>query len=550
MQPRRAELIVERVGALARRLRRVHPALLLVPMIAVELGVAAWFALHTPHNGYVWYSGGDATEYWTEQWAVGHMLLPQPPIGWGLPVLYAWVPLLTGTTILNGLPVIVLLQATVLVPLATVLLFFVAERLYGRLFAVWASALWVAAPVLLVLGFQRHDYREAFAQEVIAPHWFGLTNMADFPSLVLILGCALALLRTLDGGRDRDALLAGLLIGLLIGLKPANAFFLPAAAVLLVATRRPRTLLLAAVAIAPALLTLAVWKQRGLGYLPLTSYVPLREALGPAPMLLGVSLRDYIPWDPHHLGRELSDLREVFWSVRVLEFLAIGGAVGALRRLPTRGLFLVLWFAAFMLVKGSYRQANISDASYFRLTLPGLPAFLLLSASVVFLVPRLGRRMAAVRPAPRAVSRSAVAAVALLTGVIPLAVLLAAHSAASPRFARDNATATEAPISGALTPRVQLLRDRARLSWHPVRGGGATAHYVLFRAAPGTDGCTLPTRGAMECFLAIDSAQPLAGTSAVVPRGQATYRVAAAANNTAAVNGSDLILLGPPVRVR
>jgi hypothetical protein len=31
----------------------------------VQLAITAWFALETPHNGFVWYSGGDATEYWT-----------------------------------------------------------------------------------------------------------------------------------------------------------------------------------------------------------------------------------------------------------------------------------------------------------------------------------------------------------------------------------------------------------------------------------------------------------------------------------------------------
>ena len=66
----------------------------------MQLAITAWFALETPHNGFIWYSGGDATEYWTGQWAVGHLRLTQSVIGWGLPVFYAWVPLVTGTTLL------------------------------------------------------------------------------------------------------------------------------------------------------------------------------------------------------------------------------------------------------------------------------------------------------------------------------------------------------------------------------------------------------------------------------------------------------------------
>src|SRR5205085_1220421 len=81
-------------------------------------GVVAWLAFRTPHNGWVWYSGGDATEYWTSQWAVAHGWIPQAVVGWGLPVAYAWVPFVSGSTLLVGLPVIVLFHALVLLPLS------------------------------------------------------------------------------------------------------------------------------------------------------------------------------------------------------------------------------------------------------------------------------------------------------------------------------------------------------------------------------------------------------------------------------------------------
>ena len=57
----------------------------------------AWLAFRTPHNGWVWHSGGDATEYWTAQWSVAHGFVPQAVISYGLPVFYGWVPLVTGT---------------------------------------------------------------------------------------------------------------------------------------------------------------------------------------------------------------------------------------------------------------------------------------------------------------------------------------------------------------------------------------------------------------------------------------------------------------------
>ena len=48
------------------------------------------------------------------------------------------------------------------------------------LFAAWAAVLWLVGPLLFLRGFvPRFHY--AFDQYFLAPHWFGLTNMADFP---------------------------------------------------------------------------------------------------------------------------------------------------------------------------------------------------------------------------------------------------------------------------------------------------------------------------------------------------------------------------------
>ena len=60
-------------------------------LVALQVGQAFWFAFNTPHNGWIWYSGGDATSYWTEQWAIGHLQIPQAVVGYGLPVYYAWI---------------------------------------------------------------------------------------------------------------------------------------------------------------------------------------------------------------------------------------------------------------------------------------------------------------------------------------------------------------------------------------------------------------------------------------------------------------------------
>ncbi len=140
------------------------------------------------------------------------------------------------------------------------------------------TALWVAAPLLLVWGMRRHDYRVQFEQNFLVPHVYGLTNMADFPSVVLTLAVAWATLRALDAERTEEWLFAGLLAGVAIGVKPANGFFLVASWCCLHCAAELAASIVFAVALAPALLVLLIWKQRGLGNCPLFAAGQVHEA--------------------------------------------------------------------------------------------------------------------------------------------------------------------------------------------------------------------------------------------------------------------------------
>ncbi|HST14301.1 MAG TPA: glycosyltransferase family 39 protein, partial [Gaiellaceae bacterium] len=153
-----------------------------------------------------------------------------------------------------------------------------------------------------------------FEQNYLAPHVYGLTNMADFPSVVLTVACAWATLRAVDSERTEDWLFAGLLAGVTIGVKPANAFFLIGVAVLLTLTNRLRGAVFFGTALAPALVVLLIWKQRGLGSVPLFAVGQVHEAAGP---IVASNPTRYVPWDPHHLLMEMRDLMEDFWSVRL-----------------------------------------------------------------------------------------------------------------------------------------------------------------------------------------------------------------------------------------
>ncbi len=103
-------------------------------------------------------------------------------------------------------------------------------------FAWWATLVWIVGPLLFLEGL-RPDYRPQFKENFLVPHWYGLTNMGDFPSIVLVLWAAWAACKALDSRRLDDAVLAGALAGALVAVKPANAIF--AGAPLLVSRTAP-----------------------------------------------------------------------------------------------------------------------------------------------------------------------------------------------------------------------------------------------------------------------------------------------------------------------
>jgi hypothetical protein len=531
-------------------LANARPAPLLAALIAAQLGVVAWLALGTPHNGWVWYSGGDATEYWTSQWAVAHGLIPQAVVGWGLPIFLGWVPLVAGPSLLNGLPVVILVNVFILSPLALILVWALADRLYGRLYA-WATAtLWVVGPLLAVWAFAPR-FRPSFEQYLLAPHWAGLTNMADFPSVVAVLATAWATVRAVQNGRFGSALGAGVVGGILIGIKPANGYFLPAVIVLLVAWRRPRVALGWAIGILPAVLTLAIWKARGLGTIPiLSSYAPRYEAGGSMPNL---STNRYLSLDWHHLSVEWAELGEVFWDLRLLQFLVIAGAIGALRRNVRTGLFLGVWFMAYAFLKGMSAQADVSTTSYFRLTLPGLAALAFLGPAIAFLWPGTRTFRTAIQPESWSIRlRSPAAVAAAFVALVPIAVVLLEQPASTIRFGRLIPAHTDAPISRALTPQVTKAGGAVRLSWRPTsRPGSTRVTYAIFRTT-GNDGCSLPPTGSRQCIITAPVLTSTAETTITdrPGRGHFWYRVAAVADYQAIPTSTDIMLLGPAVSVQ
>lgn len=536
----------QRARAAGLRLERVHPAFVLAPLCVAQLAALLALALTHPHNGWLFYNGGDASTYWTEEWSIATGHVPRAVLGFVLPVFYGWVPHLLGTTLLEGLPAIVLLQALVLVPLAVCLVYLVAQRLAGRLYGLLAAVLWVVTP-LAAIRFFRPSFRPDFVNYFLLPHGFGLTNMGDFPSVVVALALALAVFRALDSGRRNDALLAGVLLGFMVGLKPANVLIVPAVVLAFLAERRFSHLLVAAAGVLPAIVALAVWKQKGLGTLPLFALPETKLALGAS--LPGVDVSNYLDWSWNVLHENLLEFREVFWDVRVLEYVPLAGTFALVRKVPAKGIYVAAWFAAYFLVKGGAAQAHVYSTSLFRLAAPGFPAFVLMLAAIVLLVPGWGRRAVRARAADVPLRPTpALATAAGLLALVPLLVVVALPAAPARAQVRDETTSTEAPISAAPALTARRAADgTVTLDWRRVHAGSSSVFYLVYRTPD--DDCRLDDNGVGTCLF---EARPIATTRATSfvdrpPAGSWTYRVATAANfHDQTKDGGDLMLMSRP----
>jgi hypothetical protein len=535
-----------REGAL--RLAAVRAVYVVAPLVLLQLLAVLAFALRVPHNGWLYASGGDATTYWLSEWAIAHGNLPATWLGYGVPVAFGWVPLL-GTTLLEGLPAIVLVQVLVLLPLATVLVYALARRIAGPLFALVAAVAWVAAP-FASLEFLRADYRETFEQ-LFLPQALGLANTGELPSLVVLVAAAYFVFRVVDDGRGGDAVLAGLLVGLAVGIDPGNAPMLPLPVIAFALRRYRQSALLYALAVVPALATLAIWKQRGLDAGSLFAFREVRDWLGAS--VAGAGRLGHYARYWSRLGENMHAVREFFWSRLLVEYLAIAGTFAVIRKSPAKGVYLALWVVVYFVVRGANEHVNVADTSYFRVAIPGLPAYVLLAAAVVLLVPRWGRRLPVARPRETLPVPSARLAVAVvLLALAPLLVVALARPLPGPLIAVAQSSHTGAPVSSELGVRLEPAAGSVRIAWRRPSLGSSRVVYDVYRmpAADG-DGCTLPPEPSLPQMCSF--AMPLLARTGITrlddtpPPGRYVYRVAVFAGWSRQPDEADLMLLSPPV---
>jgi hypothetical protein len=217
-------------------------------------------------------------------------------------------------------------------------------------------------------------------------------------------------------------------------------------------------------------------------------------------------------------------------------------------------------FAAFVVVKGSYRGASVEDGSVFRIMMPSFPFFVLVLAALPLLLPHAPRRLSDWREAfakrPAHIRGAAVALAVVVTAVAPLAGFAAAsQKGGSAESASITAGAMVIPVNVDLELRAAVSGKRVVLHW---RDGGAAGGPVFYRvwrgpAAAGDGfGCDAAYPGGRQCLIGLpEVGVSRTGTFVDRPRrGDWIYRIGVAANWLDDPGYGDVYLVGKPIRVR
>jgi hypothetical protein len=210
--------------------------------------------------------------------------------------------------------------------------------------------------------------------------------------------------------------------------------------------------------------------------------------------------------------------------------------------------------AVFFVLKGTYVNARVEDASFWRLMMPAYPAFVVLVAAVPLLIPGMRARTAAAKPWQ--VSRRLVVAVSVVL-VAALSLFPIALVAATKPIRGSNAEAfvlgaTLVPTSAAFHPRLDVADGRVRLQWQSVRSRAGTTSYTIYRRSGDHDVFCGPIRNAPDlCTLYADRVGTTRATTFVDHPGKGTwtYRIGVTANWIDDPKAGDVYVFGPQLNV-
>jgi hypothetical protein len=540
--------IASSAAAARDRLLALRPVYVLGALLAVQWLAVLALALTVRHNGWVYYMGGDQLWHYTLAYLIVHGHLAPTYVGVGWPTILAPIAAVVGPNLASALPAIILFNALVLLPLGLACMYGIGERIAGRLFGYWTALLWIVIP-FVGISYSLRGYHQKWT-ELTLPQLLGLGAMSDFPSMIFLVVGAYLCIRSIDERHWAWAAGAGLAVGYAIAIKPSSSVFLLAPA-LLYSLVRWRRLAPFAIGLVPCLAALAVWKVRGEGNLPFRTSEPARRlALG-----TGGIVHRYLranTWNQLH--NNLLQVREHLWSDRVLEFLVIAGLLALVMRSRRAALLVGTWFIVVLLLKGTYVNARVEDATFWRLLMPAFPAFVLLVAAVPLLVP--GVRTRPRPPHPWPVSKRAVIAItAVIVAVLslfPIALVAATKPIRGPRPIAFDVNSILVSQSGALHPHARVSSGTVHLDWDSAKPSTGAVFYSVYRIAGTNDTACGPVHHAPD--LCEIMAQPLKRVvaSGVIDHpgaGTWTYRVGITTNWLDDTTLGDTYVFSVPVTV-
>jgi hypothetical protein len=235
-----------------------------------------------------------------------------------------------------------------------------------------------------------------------------------------------------------------------------------------------------------------------------------------------------------------------------MEWLPVAGTIALFARSRRAFLLVGAWFAIFVVAKATYVPASVEDASFWRILMPSFPAYLLLTASVVLLVPGVRAR-----PAPEPFTLTgrrttvALAAAVAVFAVLPLGVIAATpvlkDSGRQAVLFDDNLL----PVSSDVGLQANAANGAVHLSWHAQHPGPTNLFFRVLRTKSSNDVACAGTRAADQCQL---YTEPVAATKSgsyddQPGPGTWTYRIGVSANWLDDPRLGDVYVLSPPVTV-
>ena len=288
----------------------VRPVYVLGALLGVQWIAVLALALTVRHNGWLYYAGGDQLWHYSGAVPAGARTPAAGRfVGYGWSILLLPVAAFAGPNLVSALPAIVLFNTLVLLPVALLCVYGIGARIAGRSSATLRPRSGSRFPYLGIL-FVQPGYHQKYT-ELTLPQALGLSSVpTSRPRSALIVSAYLCL-RAVEGASwhavRRRAWQPGTRSRSSRRTRSSSS-------------RRPccsspcagAQALPFAAGLAPALLTLALWKYRGLGELAARRAEPIRLAVGVGDLLDRVHRPELNSFAPPSSGRSLG-FREHFW---------------------------------------------------------------------------------------------------------------------------------------------------------------------------------------------------------------------------------------------